>query len=123
MTKSTKGSSYLDLMAVDAKEVKKIMSKSKKANTPVNEPAVTLQNAMTTLPTNISVHKGIPVLRITSRGVWKNRVITLSSDKQAFFVTHAKMSNNVRAQAASSLPLPLYSVSKGLLVPRANGVI
>ena len=113
MAKSTKGSSYLDQMAADAKEVKKIISNSKK-NISENEPAVTLQNALTALPTNISVHKGIPVLRITSRGAWKNRVITLSSDKQAFFITHAKLSNNVRAQAASSLPLPFFSPSKGL---------
>mmetsp|Transcript_67818 Transcript_67818/g.75909 ORF Transcript_67818/g.75909 Transcript_67818/m.75909 type:complete len:822 (+) Transcript_67818:195-2660(+) len=104
--------SYLDIMAEDAKKVKTIMLKSKK-NTPENEPAFMLQNAMTTLPTNSNVHKGIPVLRITSRCVWKNRVITLSSDKQAFFITHSKLPNSLRAQVASSLPRPFFTLSKG----------
>lgn len=104
---------YISVMAHDGKAVKKIMAKSKK-NTPENEPAVTLQNAMSALPTDISVHKGIPVLRITSaKGVWVNRVITLSSDKQAFFITHAKLTNSLRAQVASTLPLPLFTFSKG----------
>lgn len=102
-------------MAHDSKAVKKIMSKSKKnIQAPQNEPAVTLQNAMIAMPTDISVHKGIPVLRITSaKGVWVNRVITLSSDKQAFFITHSKLPNSLRAQVASTLPMPFFTLSKG----------
>lgn len=105
--------SYISIMAADGKIVDKTLKKSK-ANTPENEPAVMLQNAMTSTPTNGSVHKGIPVLRITNaKGVWKNRVITLSSDKQAFFITHSKLPSSLRAQVASTLPLPLFTFSKG----------
>jgi len=105
--------SYLEIISRDANEVKAISSKFKN-NSPDTESAyaIKLKHAMTALPTNISVHKGIPVMRITSRGVWKQRVITLSSDKQAFFITHSKI-QGVSSQFASTLPIPFFTPSKG----------
>jgi hypothetical protein len=101
-------------MSNDAKEVKEITSKFQiRSADSKSSYAVKLKNAMTALPTHISVHKGIPVMRITSRGVLKPRVITLSTDKQAFFITHSKMSGGFNSQFASTLSVPFYTPSKG----------
>mmetsp|Transcript_3276 Transcript_3276/g.8791 ORF Transcript_3276/g.8791 Transcript_3276/m.8791 type:complete len:829 (+) Transcript_3276:1-2487(+) len=106
--------SCLDLMYDDAKEVHGITSKIKNKSTD-NESnyATKLKQAMTALDTHISLHKGIPVKRITSKGVWKSRVITLSSDKQAFFITHQKLPNGFSSHLASTLSIPLCTPSKG----------
>jgi phosphatidylinositol phospholipase C delta len=105
--------SYFDIMLSDAKEVKEIISS---ANSKSSEDgptyAIKLKHAMKVLPTNFSLQKGIPVRRITSRGVWKPRVITLSSDKQALFITHSKI-DGVSSQFASTLPKPFFTPSKG----------
>lgn len=106
--------SYLDIMCRDAKEVKAITSKIKsKPRENESTYATKLKYAMTALPTHISVHKGIPALRLTSRGVLKPRVITLSSDKQAFFITHSKVPGGLSSQLASTLSKPFCTPSKG----------
>jgi hypothetical protein len=62
----------------------------------IARPSVTLKNAMATcIPLDSNeqkqqLHKGVSVLRITSRGAWKHRVVTLSHDQLAFFVTHKR---------------------------------
>ena len=106
--------SYLDLMHIDSEEMKGITSKIK-SQSPEKEftYATKLRRGMTALPTNISVHKGVPVLRLTSRGVWKSRVITLSSDKQALFITHSKIPGR-NSQLASTLSVPTFTLRRGL---------
>jgi phosphatidylinositol phospholipase C delta len=106
--------SYIELMSRDAKEVKEITSKiENKPRENESTYATKLKHAMTALPTNISVHKGIPAFRLTSRGVLKPRVITLSSDKQALFITHSKVPGGFSSQLASTLHVPFYTPSKG----------
>jgi len=101
-------------MAKDAKDVKAITSKFKsKKSAKESAYPVTLQNAMTSLPTNPAIAEGIPALRLTSGTKWKSRVITLSTDKQAFFVTHDKLPNGFSSQLASTLPIPFWSRGKG----------
>lgn len=75
--------------------------------------AVTLSNAFAAVETDIALLKGIPVYRLSTRGVWKHRVLTLSSDRLAFFITHHKIPNNLRSVVASSLPIPLWTPSRG----------
>ena len=105
---------YIDLMHSDAKEVKAFTSKKKsEKKAKKSSYAIKLKHAMTALPTDASLHKGISASRITSRGVWKPRFITLSADKQAFFITHQKISNEFDSQFASTLPRPFYTPSKG----------
>lgn len=84
-------------------------------------PSVTLKNAMATcIPFDSGeqqkqqLHKGILVRRITSRGAWKHRVVTLSHDQLAFFVTHKELPSNLSSTVASALPIPLWTPSKGL---------
>eukprot|EP00536_Pseudo-nitzschia_multiseries_P010458 jgi/Psemu1/297582/fgenesh1_pm.319_\ len=102
-------------MAEDAKLVKKIISSKVKGKDAEDESAYasTLQAAMSSLKTNLALHKGIDVMRLTSRGKWKPRVITLSSDKQAVFITHSTIPGDVDSQLASTLKRPLFSPSSG----------
>lgn len=105
--------SYIDLMRNDAEKVKKISSKSKKKSRDKGfSYASKLKKGMTALPTDISVHKGVPVKRLTSRGVWKDRMITLSSDKQALFITHTKVPTGYSSQLASTLSKRSFSLSR-----------
>ncbi len=107
---------YIDLLHNDAEEVKAIASKIKKKKKKKSQDegfgyAAKLKDGMTDLPTNLLVHRGIAVQRLTSRGKWKNRTITLSSDKQALFITHTKITKLQSSQHASKLK-PRFSMSK-----------
>lgn len=79
----------------------------------IAQPSVTLKNAMATSVTDRQLQKGITVMRITSRGVWKHRMVTLSQDKLAFFVTHKEVPSNLSSSVASALPIPFWTPSKG----------
>lgn len=102
-------------MAKDAKEVKSITSKAKSKTPKKTESsyAVKLKHAMTLLKTDIALDQGIPAKRLTSKGVWKSRVITVSTDKQAFFITHEQIPDAFSSQLASTLPMPFFTLSKG----------
>mmetsp|Transcript_30579 Transcript_30579/g.72131 ORF Transcript_30579/g.72131 Transcript_30579/m.72131 type:complete len:853 (+) Transcript_30579:97-2655(+) len=105
--------SYIDIMAKDAKLVKKITPKiDVKESEFESTYAVTLQNAMSTLEINKALVQGIDVVRLTSRAKWKSRVITISSDKQAFFITHSVIPDEISSELASTLKKPLYAPSK-----------
>lgn len=67
--------------------------------------------------------EGIPVQRVTSRGIVKNRVVTISKDRLALFCTHqpiivnnnnSNASTGVLSTDAAKLSVPLFS-RKGLL--------
>jgi hypothetical protein len=78
------------------------------------KPVTTLKNAMMSVRTDHELHKGITVQRITSyKGIWKTRMITLSSDNLAFFITHNQLQDNLQSQLSSVLPIPLWTPSKG----------
>jgi phosphatidylinositol phospholipase C, delta len=115
---------YYQHLAREAQNVKAvIVSSSTDNNGEVTTPAVatgnvalpnvTLKNAMVTLVTKPHLQEGINVMRITSRGVWKHRVVTLALDKLAFFVTHHEVPSHLSSTLASTLPIPLWTRSKG----------
>ncbi|KAG7367248.1 phosphatidylinositol-specific phospholipase C, X domain containing protein [Nitzschia inconspicua] len=116
---------YYQHMAKEAKAAKAVIAASGNINSGKKEgsasakvnlvqPNVTLKNAMVSLVTDRQLHKGIAAMRITSRGVWKQRVLTISQDKLAFFVTHREVPSNLSSTLASSLSIPLWTPSKGL---------
>ncbi|KAL3940892.1 MAG: hypothetical protein SGARI_000803, partial [Bacillariaceae sp.] len=118
VTATTTTSAYYQHIAQEAQAAKKaIAGSSKRGNGEVNiaRPATTLANALATLDTEKCLQKGIQVVRITSRGVWVPRVVTLSSDKLAFFVTHKEVPANLSSAFATSLPIPLWTPSKGFM--------
>jgi len=69
------------------------------------------------LQDNVSTHDtidgGLRVTKVTTRGVFKERVLTISQDKYALFVTHRSFEKGVMSKVAKKLPLPLIT-RKGL---------
>jgi hypothetical protein len=65
--------------------------------------------AMAGIQVNESLHKGIEVVKISSYGKFKNRIMTVSRDKFALFVTHSRVKNAALSTLGSKLPLPLFS--------------
>jgi phosphatidylinositol phospholipase C, delta len=108
---------YYQHLAREAQYVKAVItaSTSSPPETSVNidQPSVTLKSAMMTLVSHRQLQKGINVMRITSRGVWKPRVVTLSQDKFAFFVTHRQVPSSLPSTVASKFPIPLWTPTKG----------
>lgn len=78
-------------------------------------PATILQQALETVDVNPVLHDGIIVQKVTSGGRRVKRVLTLSKDKCAIFLTHSKINKakGTVAKVASSLPIPLWTPSKG----------
>lgn len=62
------------------------------------------------------LEKGIAVTKVTSRGRLKPRIITISRDRFALFLTHQKMGRGkgVLSKVARKLPLPLIT-RKGIM--------
>jgi hypothetical protein len=119
----TTTSAYYQHLAQEAQAAKKaIAGSSKQGNGEVNiaRPATTLKNALASLDTDERLQRGFQVVRITSRGVWVPRVVTLSSDKLAFFITHKEVPANLSSNFALSLPIPLWTPSKGFMWSNDN---
>lgn len=80
-------------------------------------PAVRLQDAMRDLRVDPALHEGIQVSKVTSNGAIRSRMISLSSDKLALFITHEKIKHTdgsaSSSSVASKLPIPMYTLSKG----------
>jgi phosphatidylinositol phospholipase C, delta len=78
-------------------------------------PATVLQQALSTIEVNPVLLDGIHVQKVTGTGRRVKRVLTLSKDKCAIFVTHSKINKakGTMAMVASSLPIPLWTPSKG----------
>lgn len=78
-------------------------------------PAVSLQDSMRELDIDPELQAGITVLKVTTGGAMKTRILTISGDKMALFITHAKIKQKDAAAAyiASTLPIPLFTLSKG----------
>ena len=55
------------------------------------------------------LHKGIPVTKVSSYGKFHKRIVTVSRDKFAIFVTHQRIHGNALAHMGRKLPLPLVS--------------
>jgi hypothetical protein len=68
-----------------------------------------------------SLHKGIKVVKISSYGKFKNRILTVSRDKFALFITHSRVKNSALSTLGSKLPLPLFS-RKGFTGFRKKGL-
>jgi hypothetical protein len=78
-------------------------------------PAVTLQDSMRDLDIDPALHAGIQVSKVTTGGVIRTRILTISKDKMALFITHSKIKQTdaTAAYIASTLPIPLFTFSKG----------
>jgi hypothetical protein len=80
--------------------------------TNAQSPATTVRQALLRDATDYSaLEHGIPVLKVTRRGTWKPRIVTVSKDRFALFVTHQTMGRGrgVWSKMARSLPLPLIT--------------
>uniref|UniRef100_A0A7S1URX7 Phosphoinositide phospholipase C n=1 Tax=Grammatophora oceanica TaxID=210454 RepID=A0A7S1URX7_9STRA len=111
--------------------LKRAMSHSGEASsspsswTKTQTPGTLLKDAMATIelvPSNPQLStkllRGIRVTKITTNGKFKPRVLTISQDKFALFVTHGKVERDEEEQGMTSfmanrLPLPMIS-SKGI---------
>jgi hypothetical protein len=84
----------------------------------VKSPATILKKALESIPVNSILHQGIPVTKISSRGQFKKRILTLSNDNLALFCTHQKIhaAKGAVAKVASTLPIPMWTPSKGFAV-------
>ena len=80
-------------------------------------PASTMKDVLQTQITDIPepLFQGIPVMKITTQGQYKQRIVTISRDKLALFCTHSKINQAKGAYAAvaSKLPIPMWTPSKG----------
>ncbi|CAJ1962627.1 unnamed protein product [Cylindrotheca closterium] len=78
-------------------------------------PAFRLQESMKELVVDPALHGGIQVSKITSNGAIRSRIISLSSDNLALFITHEKIKhpNASATSVAARLPVPMYTLSKG----------
>ncbi|GAX12788.1 phosphatidylinositol phospholipase C, delta [Fistulifera solaris] len=75
-------------------------------------PATTVGHALLADTADYSaLEHGIPVLKVTRRGQWKPRILTISKDRFALFVTHQTMGRGkgVFSKMARSLPLPVLT--------------
>jgi hypothetical protein len=81
----------------------------------LTSPAVTLRDSMRDLDIDPALHAGIKVSKVTAGGVMRTRILTISRDKMALFITHSKIkqTNATAAYIASTLPIPLFTFSKG----------
>ena len=77
-----------------------------------------LKKALESVPVNPILHQGIPVIKISSRGQSKKRILTLSNDNLALFCTHQKIhaAKGAVAKVASTLPIPMWTPSRGFAV-------
>lgn len=69
------------------------------------------------------LHKGIPIQKITSNGKFKSRVLTISQDRFAIFITHGNISNTktgLVSTAAKTLPVPWISRKGGITLFRSK---
>lgn len=57
-----------------------------------------------------ALHEGIPVTKISHKGDWHRRILTLSQDQCTLFITHARVDNEIHV---SKLPRPMWTPSKG----------
>lgn len=78
-------------------------------------PAVSLQDSMRDFSVDPVLHEGITVSKITSNGAIRSRVISLSTDKLALFITHEKIKQTkaVASSVVATLPIPIFTMSKG----------
>ncbi len=94
--------------------------------TTLQSPATALRQALSQVPVIPSaLHEGIPVIKVTSGGALKPRILTLSSDNLALFVTHQKVKTSGQvmvAQVASRLPIPLWRPRKGFALTNATSL-
>jgi hypothetical protein len=82
----------------------------------VTAPGTALRQALSSIEVPSFLYEGIPVMKVTSGGATAHRILTLSSDHQAFFITHKKVKTarqKMVAHLASTLPIPLWTPRKG----------
>ena len=79
-------------------------------------PAAAVREALSVIEVPSFLYQGIPIMKVTSTGVLQHRILTLSSDHLALFITHRKVKasgQQIVAGFASSLPIPLWTPRKG----------
>lgn len=108
--------SYYTHMAEEAKAAQAVIDASRSAEVVIDDDNVAapmLTKAMSAVETDMALHKGIPIFKLSTRGVWKHRILTLSSDKLAFFITHHHIPKSLLSVVGSSLPVPLWTPRRG----------
>jgi hypothetical protein len=92
-----------------------IADKRQKDWTMAKSPATTLTDALASIPVPSKLMQGLKVTKIASTGAKKSRVLTISQEKLALFITHQKINaaKGAISQIASSLPLPFWTPSNG----------
>lgn len=73
-----------------------------------------LHQAMAQVKVAPALHEGVPVTKITTYGKTRNRIVTVSPEKFALFVTHTKVKSSTSAKGvvtnvANTLPVPIIS--------------
>ena len=79
-----------------------------------NTPATYVKDVMASIPVHSDLTSGIRCQKVTNGGKFMNRILTISNDRFALFVTHNKvkgsrLGNGVLSSMASKLPLPFVS--------------
>jgi len=82
----------------------------------ISGPSEALTNVLSDISVPAFLYRGIPVIKVTSGGALKHRILTLSKDNLAFFITHRKvetLGGETASSLAKRLPIPLWTPSKG----------
>ena len=99
------------------KKSSKASKAAKKDWTNVKLPATSLAGMMKNVAgIDESLYAGLQVYKLTTGGVWKPRILTLSRDNTALFCTHKRLKSgagDVAATVFSTIPFPLWTPSRG----------
>lgn len=76
----------------------------------VSTPGFFVREGMKNISMMRPLHEGIPVLKLSTAGKLRKRVLTLSSCQQTIFVTHSRVAPETKA---CMLKTPFYTPSKG----------
>lgn len=121
---TTSTPNYYEAMAASAGTLRKKGG----SFTQLQSPATALRHALSQVPgtsTPSVLHQGIPVIKVTSGGALKPRILTLSKDNSALFVTHQRVKSSgeaMVAQVASRLPIPLWTPRKGFALTNSTSL-
>lgn len=97
------------IMPPPASNTTRLLSQRTLQWTSTKTPATSVGDALSNLDGMDRIERGIRVLKVTSRGKLCKRILTISEDRFALFVTHAPIKKSGGFRMAKSLDLPLFS--------------
>ena len=90
--------------------------------TSVRSPATSMGDALQeALHNNSSLDDGLRVIKVTTRGNFKHRLVTLSQDKYSLFITHQSLQTKNKTATLLARKLPLPMISRKGVVGFTNG--